>query len=339
MFDYLRNLRKSDEERRQELLTAYLDGALTSKQRQQVESDLAQDEGLAAELDEMRLLQQEMRQLPQRRVRRNFTLDPALYGRPRREPLVQAYPALRTATVMAAFLFIFVLAANIFLAGGVGMMSSAEPAAVEAVRSDEVIAEAVVEEEGEAVLMATPMAEPTEAAMIEAAPMEEVAEAPMVESAEAPMEEAAEAPMEEPAEAPLAEEADGTFDQGGFEAESAVPMEEAAVQEMPEAESPAEEKALLIEPTMMAEGTIGAEQTVELDLEMTAEAVELAELTETRSPAIGGEGKEASTSVSAIQIPEDGGQFTASNLQLLALLLGVVFVLLIILTLLARRRM
>src|SRR5210317_1377019 len=97
MLDYLRNLTKSEEEKRQEALNAYLDGALTPKQRQKMDSDLAHDEALRVELEQIHLLKQQIHRLPQRRVRRNFTLDPALYGRPRREPLVQAYPVLRTA--------------------------------------------------------------------------------------------------------------------------------------------------------------------------------------------------------------------------------------------------
>ncbi len=146
MLDYLRNLTKSNEEKRQEALSAYLDDALAPEQRGQVEQRSGAMRALRAELDQMRLLKQQMRQMPQRQVRRNFTLDPALYGRPRREPLVQAYPVLRTATVLAAFFFIFALAANLFLGGTAGMAPAAEPVMVESDMGEELLAEAAVEE-------------------------------------------------------------------------------------------------------------------------------------------------------------------------------------------------
>ena len=59
MLDYLRNLRKSEEEKRQEALNAYLDDALTSKQRQKMASDLAQDEALRSSLDAVSHIQSE----------------------------------------------------------------------------------------------------------------------------------------------------------------------------------------------------------------------------------------------------------------------------------------
>jgi hypothetical protein len=57
-------------------------------------------------------------------VPRNFILDPAKYGRPARQPWVQAYPVLRAATAMTAFFLIFAFAAGIFT-----NLGRAEPAA------------------------------------------------------------------------------------------------------------------------------------------------------------------------------------------------------------------
>lgn len=109
MFDFWHNLTKSAEEKQQEALHAYLDNALSPRQRRQFEQQLAQDAGLRAELAQLQRLKQNLRRLPRQPVPRNFTLNPALYGRPRRQPLVQAYPALRFATVLTAFFFILAL--------------------------------------------------------------------------------------------------------------------------------------------------------------------------------------------------------------------------------------
>ena len=149
MLDYWRNLRKSSEEKQQEALNAYLDDALTPQQRGQIEKDLATDPALQGQLDQMRALKQQMRQLPRRQVPRNFTLDPALYGRPARESLLRAYPVLRTATALTAFIFIFALAANVFLSGAFSQAAgSAEPLAMMAEpASDMAVEEAAPEME------------------------------------------------------------------------------------------------------------------------------------------------------------------------------------------------
>ena len=121
MLDFLRDLTKSDEEKRQEQLNAYLDDALTTRQRQQFEKTLANDLGLQAELEKLRLLKLDLHQLPRRPVPRNFTLDPALYQRPAPQPLFQLYPVLRTATILTAFFFILALSIELFLVGGTTM--------------------------------------------------------------------------------------------------------------------------------------------------------------------------------------------------------------------------
>ena len=61
MFDFLRNLTKTAEEKQQEALNAYLDDALPPRQRRLFERQLAQDAGLQAELAQRRLLQKCMK--------------------------------------------------------------------------------------------------------------------------------------------------------------------------------------------------------------------------------------------------------------------------------------
>lgn len=129
MFDFLRNLTKSAEEKRQETVAAYLDEVLRGRARQQFEQEMAQDETLRLEVEQLLLIKQSLRQLPQRDVPRNFILDPAKYGRPARQPWVQAYPVLRAATAMTAFFLIFAFAAGIFTNTGSGEAALSAPAA------------------------------------------------------------------------------------------------------------------------------------------------------------------------------------------------------------------
>jgi len=132
MFDFVRNLSKSGAEKRQEALSAYLDDTLSARQRQAFEQQLAQDADLRRELEAQRLIRQQMRALPRRAVPRSFTLDPAVYGVPRKERLVQAYPILRAATALTAFFFVAALALSLFSAGGASQTALMTQTAAEA---------------------------------------------------------------------------------------------------------------------------------------------------------------------------------------------------------------
>lgn len=213
MFDFLRNLTKSAEEKRQETVAAYLDGALRGRSRQQFEQAMAQDEALRQEVEQLRLIKQSLRQLPQREVPRNFILDPAAFTRrPDPQPWVQAYPVLRTATALAAFFFIFALAAGIFTGfGGAeapGLAPAADVAQVEEIAVTRVETETVTEEfetsGGEAETIEEDTAETTEDAEVE---LFEEAEEEMAdeESAEVTPEEAE--VVESMAEEPVIDEA------------------------------------------------------------------------------------------------------------------------------------
>ncbi len=220
MFDFLRNITKSAEEKQQEALSAYLSDALSPKERQQFEAQLAQDPGLQAELEQMRALRQALRQMPPRRVPRNFTLDPAVYGRPARQPLIQAYPILRGATALTAVFLIFALAAGLFT----GLGEDAQSMAVEMVPAAEVALEAAPQEEvvteGEAVEVTRIVTETVlemEAADTAVEEMEIPAEEPLAEEA--------------PAEAPPLVEAAATKAMAPDNLAGAAEAEEAAMEE------------------------------------------------------------------------------------------------------------
>ena len=129
MFDFLRNLGRSEDEKQQEAVSAYLDNELAPADRDRFEQQLALNSSLQDELAEMQLWQQQMRNLPVRRAPRNFTLDPALYGRSQRQPFAGAYPMLRSATAVTAFLFVIALAANLYL-GSISGDTASQPASV-----------------------------------------------------------------------------------------------------------------------------------------------------------------------------------------------------------------
>lgn len=66
------------------LLNAYLDGELTAAEHADLEARLAEDEHLQAELESLRVTAALLGMTERVRVPRNFTLDPAVYGRPAR---------------------------------------------------------------------------------------------------------------------------------------------------------------------------------------------------------------------------------------------------------------
>ncbi len=68
-------------ERDSELLSAYLDGALSPRDNEALEKRLARDDTLRSQLDALRSTAQMLRMLPPLRAPRDFTLDPALYQR------------------------------------------------------------------------------------------------------------------------------------------------------------------------------------------------------------------------------------------------------------------
>ena len=180
MFDFMRD--RGDGGRQQEAIDAYLDNTLTPAERARFEAQMAADSRLRAEVEQLRVLRLQLRAMPRRRVPRSFALNPAAYSRPKAQPLLQLYPALRGATALSAFLLIFVLALGIFQGQfGVGAPAASQVAEV---TSDEA-APAFVEEEA-AEEAAAQLAIPEEAAnAATAAPAAEaeLADAPTTEAA------------------------------------------------------------------------------------------------------------------------------------------------------------
>jgi hypothetical protein len=93
-----------------ERLSAYLDGQLKPSEITRLESRLQSEPELASVLKDLRQARGLLRQLPQRRAPRNFTLTPKMVGQ--KPPLPRTYPVFRFATVLATLLLFFTFATN-----------------------------------------------------------------------------------------------------------------------------------------------------------------------------------------------------------------------------------
>lgn len=93
-----------------EKLSAYLDGQLKPSEKARLESRLQSDPELASILKELRQARGLLRQLPQRRAPRNFTLTPKMVGQ--KPPLPRTYPAFRFASALATLLLFLTFATN-----------------------------------------------------------------------------------------------------------------------------------------------------------------------------------------------------------------------------------
>ena len=93
-----------------EQLSAYLDGQLKPSEIARLETRLQAEPELASILKDLRQARGLLRQLPQRRAPRNFTLTPQMVGL--KPPLPRTYPAFRFATVLATLLLFFTFATN-----------------------------------------------------------------------------------------------------------------------------------------------------------------------------------------------------------------------------------
>lgn len=273
MFDFLRDRGSTAEDRQREALGAYLDNALTAAERERLEGQLARDAALRAELEQMRVLKLQMRAMPRRRVPRSFALDPALYGRPKAQPMMQLYPVLRGATALTAFLLIFTLALGAF------RNQSFEGAAPESVAVTDTMA---IEE----------------AESFDAAAATTGEELRASETAEPQMEAAMEAP-----------------------AEAAAPESAAGITGIPEEGLELEQGTLAPEPTIAVEA-VAATAVASAEDQADVGAGNLADVADTGDEQV---------------VSNEGGTLTAL-LGPLQIGLGVAFLILLFLWLIARRR-
>jgi hypothetical protein len=333
MFEFLRNLRKSDEEKTQEALTAYLDGALTPGEKRDFEQRLAADEALRADLEQQRLVKQSLGALPRLRAPRNFTLDPALYGRP--QPAGRLYPALRTATVLAAILFVVLLSVDLVgTLGPVGLAGAPQEAEFSQIAS-EPEADLSFADEGEAAVEVT--------RVVEAEMIVEDAEEVIVEefAAEAPAEEMIEEALEME-EAELLPRAPAEPDLGGQRASATPPPPVAEGEALPQDGVVDESAAAMQLPVTMTASPPPTPTTAPSPAAATA----LAEVPGAERAVVGDAATaEARALLSTTQAEPDaelareGGAFDLPVMRLLAIVAGFAVLLLAGATFLLRRRL
>lgn len=193
MFGFLRNLTKTDEEKRQDFLTAYLDDSLSPRDRRRFEEWLDGDDALRADLEQQRTIKEAIGQLPRVRAPRSFTLDPSLYGRPSSQPGLRLYPALRVATVLATFVFITLISIDVFLSDSVlsTSVSGADELAqvTEKISQEAEASERVIAESEDQSPRSDAVGEIVAAAPAEEVPVEEVTELEETVLESEPMEE------------------------------------------------------------------------------------------------------------------------------------------------------
>ncbi len=121
-------------ERRDELLSAYLDGQLSAEERARLEAQLTAEPALRAELEALRHTVALVRGLPPVPIPRNFILPQTAAARPRpavpvRPRRAWAAPLLTAATGVVSLLFMVVLAGNLLLPHTRGNLAFAPAAA------------------------------------------------------------------------------------------------------------------------------------------------------------------------------------------------------------------
>jgi hypothetical protein len=119
-----------------EVLSAYLDGQLSSREQTRLETRLKQDPDLQSALEDIRQTRNVLRSLPKLRVPRNFILTPEMVGLKR--DTVRFFPVLRLASVLAMILLAFVFIGDFMLLSTPSTVQPSEPSIVQMEISNDV---------------------------------------------------------------------------------------------------------------------------------------------------------------------------------------------------------
>ncbi len=149
-------------------LSAYLDGELNPREMSRLKTRLEHRPGLRAALNEIKRTKQILSLTPRVGIPRNFTLTPAMVGKPHRRSPERGY---RLAA--AALSFLFVAVAVVDLGSGMlkgGMLAASAP------KSEEIALEALPEAAADAAVAEEVSEEPAVREAEEALPNEETAD-------------------------------------------------------------------------------------------------------------------------------------------------------------------
>lgn len=192
------------------MLSAYLDGEISRKDRERLEARLLEDEDLRNTFEQLQRTRAVMRGLPSMRAPRNYNITAEMVGR--KETISRAFPVLRFASVLASVLFVLLFLGDLLVPRSVVMTS------LKAVQVAETIMEIAESPVSEAPQVEGQLRETLADQIMELAPAEEEAaespvyEAPQIESQlpEAQADEAMEiAPAEGEAATPIPEPTPG----------------------------------------------------------------------------------------------------------------------------------
>jgi hypothetical protein len=108
-----------------QLLSEYLDGQLSSREKNRLEQRIERQPELRSGLEELRRTRQTLRSVRMQRVPRSFTLTPAMVQQPRPNPLLRLVPVLNFASALAGVAVVITLLVGLLP----GLYPAAQPAA------------------------------------------------------------------------------------------------------------------------------------------------------------------------------------------------------------------
>lgn len=166
---------RSPSEHDLDLLSAYLDGALSDREREALERRLHDDPALQVALADLRQSVALLRSLPRLKAPRSFALDPALYGRQARRSFKLSWAAVMQLSGAIGVAASVILIAAIWIAGGsqrtiTPAADVATGAAVASVPTETIVAETAIAYAGDDLLQSTIAAQAHYYATLEAAP-------------------------------------------------------------------------------------------------------------------------------------------------------------------------
>ncbi len=147
-------------------LSAYLDDQLTEDQKEKIELRLEKEEGLRTTLENLRLTKEILRNAPQAKVSRNFTLNLEILEL--KKTTWNYSISMRLVSSIASILFVFVFLGDFINSNSISLNSSSEKASMELDQAVGVLsvveeaAESVNEAEFQAAPLAIEDAEPAE---------------------------------------------------------------------------------------------------------------------------------------------------------------------------------
>jgi anti-sigma factor RsiW len=130
-------------------LSAYVDGQLGSRQSARLGARLAKEPDLQSVLDDLRLMKKGLRELPELRAPRNFTLTPEMADQAgQRRRSARLYNTFRLVSLLSSLLFVLIFLGDNFAYGSLDTSpASQELAAPAAQRSADDLQEAPAEAE------------------------------------------------------------------------------------------------------------------------------------------------------------------------------------------------